>query len=250
MSGKRTKSARLRGTAKQATPSLTKETVKSIEAAINYTFKDKKLLTRAMTHPGAVSAQDTVKHSNQRLEFLGDRILGLIVSERLLERYPTEREGKLAPRFNAFVRKEACAEAARELGVGQYLIMAPHDAADGGRSRESALADLCEALIAAVYLDGGLKPARSLVEKAWAPQFAGGSVSTKDAKTALQEWAQGRGLSLPRYDVIDRTGPDHAPEFSVRVALENGLSAEALGPSKQDAQRAAAELLLEQLDDA
>ena len=248
MSAKRPNRARQRDSTKQVRPSLTKETIKAIEDVIGHVFKDKALLTRAMTHPGAVSAQDAVKHSNQRLEFLGDRVLGLIISERLMQRYPGEREGKLAPRFNAFVRKEACAEAIRHLGVGQHLIMAQHDAADGGRTRDSALGDLCEALIAAVYLDGGLKSARSLVERAWAPQFTGGAVSTKDAKTALQEWAQARGFALPKYEVVDRSGPDHQPEFKVAVTLDNGSSAEASGPSKQDAQRAAAEALLEQLE--
>lgn len=248
MSSKRPNRAREREATRQVMPSLTKDTVKSIEEATGYTFKDKALLTRAMTHPGAVSAKDAVKHSNQRLEFLGDRVLGLIVSERLMQRFPTEREGKLAPRFNAYVRKEACAKAVRYLGIGKYLIMAQHDAADGGRSRDSALGDLCEALIAAVYLDGGLKAARTLVERAWAPQFAGGAPSTKDAKTALQEWAQGRGLGLPKYRVLDRSGPDHQPEFKVEVTLENGSSAEASGSSKQDAQRAAAEMLMEHLN--
>ena len=248
MSGKRSHRARMRDSAKPVKPSLTKDSVKALESALNYTFKNKDLLTRAMTHPGAVSSQDAAKRSNQRLEFLGDRVLGLIISERLMERYPTEREGKLAPRFNAYVRKEACADAVRHLGIGDYLIMAEHDAADGGRTRDSALGDLCEAVIAAVYLDGGLKSARALIERAWAPQFAHGVSTAKDAKTALQEWAQGRGLSLPHYEVIDRTGPDHAPEFKVSVKLDNGYSAEAIGTSKQDAQRAAAEALLEQLE--
>ena len=195
MSAKRIKRTRSRDDTKPVMPSLNKDSVKAIEAAIKYSFKDKDLLTRAMTHPGALSSAEAAGHSNQRLEFLGDRVLGLVISERLLTRYPTEREGKLAVRFNAYVRKESCAEAVRNLGVEKYLIMAPHDAADGGRQRDSALGDLCEALIAAVYLDGGLKPARSLVERAWAPQFAQGAATTKDAKTALQEWAQGRGLA-------------------------------------------------------
>lgn len=249
MTNKRPNRSRHRDTAKMPKPSLSKEAVKSIEAAINHTFKDKDLLTRAMTHPGAVSSQDAAKLSNQRLEFLGDRVLGLVVAERLMERYPTEREGKLAPRFNAYVRKEACADAIRHLGIGQYLLMAPNDAADGGRSRDSALGDLCEALIAAVYLDGGLKPARTFIEKAWAPHFAAGVTAAKDAKTLLQEWAQGRGLPLPKYEVVDRKGPDHAPEFLVSVSLENGATARASGPSKQDAQRAAAEALMEELTD-
>lgn len=248
MNKRRPKRTRNRDADKMAKPALTKETVKAIEAAIKYKFKDKDLLARAMTHPGAVSSKDAVKLSNQRLEFLGDRVLGLIVSERLMERYPTEREGKLAPRFNAYVRKEACAEAIRHIEIGEYLIMAEHDAADGGRSRDSALGDLCEAIIAAIYLDGGLKSARAFIERAWAPQFAHGVSAIKDAKTTLQEWAQGRGLSLPTYRVIDRTGPDHAPEFKVSVELDSGQTAEAIGTSKQDAQRAAAEVLLEQLE--
>lgn len=248
MSMKRPKRTRLRAGAKANVPSLSAESIEAIEQAVGYSFKDKALLTRALTHPGAVPARDATKHSNQRLEFLGDRVLGLVIAERLLDRYPADREGKLAPRLNAYVRKESCARAVRHLKLGKYLIMADHDAADGGRGRDSALGDLCEALIAAIFLDGGLKPARLFIEKAWAPQFSRGLKSAKDAKSALQEWAQGRGMSLPIYQVINRTGPDHAPEFEVSVTLDNGAVMLATGTSKQDAERSAAAQLLEQLN--
>lgn len=247
MSPHRPKRTRLRAKAKPRAPRLSDEALGAVEAAIKYTFKDKALLHRAMTHPSVIAAEDMMHHSNQRLEFLGDRVLGLVIAERLIERYPTEREGQLAPRLNAYVRKEACAEAVRHIGLGEYMIMSSSDEADGGRLRDGALGDLCEAVIAAIYKDGGLKVARTFIERAWAPQFSKPVESAKDAKTTLQEWAQQRGLALPRYEVIDRTGPDHAPEFTIKVTLENGTHAEATGTSKQDAQRSAASLLLEQI---
>jgi ribonuclease-3 len=205
------------------------------------------LLVTALTHPSAVTAAESLQHANQRLEFLGDRVLNLLIAERLIERRKNETEGDLAPRLNRLVKKGACAEAFRHLGLGAFLLLSDSEVASGGRERESTLGDACEAVIAAIYLDGGLGAARKFVEKAWAPQFTGGPAEMKDPKTLLQEWAQGQGHPLPEYVVIGRSGPDHAPEYEVEVRIAQNGTAAASGPSKRDAERLAAARMLEQL---
>lgn len=223
--------------------------MEAIEAALGYTFKDKLRLQRAMTHPSALSSAEAVRHSNQRLEFLGDRVLGLVIAERLFERYPAEREGDLAPRLNRLVNKGACANAVRQIGIADHIIMADNEIRAGGRERDSTLGDICESVIAAIYLDGGLKAARTFIERAWAQQFSAPPKRVKDNKTLLQEWAQGRGLGLPVYKVIDRAGPDHAPVFTISVEIAGAGTAEGLSDSKQDAERAAAGALLDRVED-
>ena len=141
----------------------------------------------------------------------------------------------------------ACAEAFRHLGLGAFLLLSDSEVASGGRERESTLGDACEAVIAAIYLDGGLSAARKFVEKGWAPQFNSGPAEMKDPKTLLQEWAQGQGHPLPDYVVIGRSGPDHAPEYQVEVRIAQNGTAAASGPSKRDAERLAAARMLEQL---
>lgn len=248
MSAERPKRTRLRAGGKRAPQRLSDEAVKAVETALGYTFKDKPRLERAMTHPSALSASEIVKHSNQRLEFLGDRVLGLIIAERLFQRYPAEREGALAPRLNRLVKKAACAEAVRRLEIAQYIVMAENEVRAGGREREGTLGDVCESLIAAIYLDGGLKAARSFIEKAWEPQFNAPPKRVKDNKTLLQEWAQARGFGLPVYKVVHRKGPDHAPVFTISVEVQGAGAAEGTAESKQDAERAAAGALLDEVE--
>lgn len=243
----RPKRTRQRAAVKAVRPGLSDKAIGEIETRIGHAFKDRDRLVRAMTHPSALSADEAVRHSNQRLEFLGDRVLGLVIAERLFERRPGEREGQLAPRLNRLVKKAACADAMRFVDLGPYIVMAPNEVNNGGREREGTLGDVCEAVIAAIYLDGGLKAARAFIEHAWAPQFSAAPTRTKDPKTLLQEFAQGRGETAPRYEVVRRTGPDHAPVFQVRVAID-GSAATADGPSKQAAERAAASALLDTLD--
>jgi len=245
----RPKRTRQRAAAKATVVKLSDESLAAIETAMAYTFKDKRQLVRAFTHPSALTGAEARKHSNQRLEFLGDRVLGLVIAERLIERHPTEREGALAPRLNRLVKKGACAEALRHLGLEGYTVMAEGDLASGGRDRESTQGDVCEAMIGAVYLDGGLSPARKLIERAWAPQFKSPQGDMKDAKTRLQEWAQQHGHGLPVYAVADRDGPDHAPIFTIEVSVPGGGDAtgRAKGSSKQDAERDAAAKLLDKL---
>jgi ribonuclease-3 len=243
----RPKRTRLRGKGKNDVPTLSDDRQKAAQDAVGYKFKDAKLLVRALTHPSAVGGSDPVRESNQRLEFLGDRVLNLVIAERLMERRKMESEGELAPRLNRLVKKGACADAMRHLELQEFILLSDGEEAAGGRSRESTLGDACEAVIGAIFKDGGLSPARKFIEKAWAPQFASAPAETKDPKTLLQEWAQGQGLPLPDYDVLSRSGPDHEPIYEIEAKVEGRGSAVATGPSKREAERSAAALLLQSL---
>ncbi|MDP3460241.1 MAG: ribonuclease III domain-containing protein, partial [Hyphomonas sp.] len=176
----RPKRTRQRASAKAVRPGLGDAAILEAEIACGYRFKDKALLVRALTHPSAVSAAESLQHANQRLEFLGDRVLNLLIAERLIDRRRNETEGDLAPRLNRLVKKGACAEAFRYLGLNAFLLLSDSEVTSGGRDRESTLGDACEAVIAAIYLDGGLAAARKFVEKGWAPQFNSGPAEMKD----------------------------------------------------------------------
>ncbi len=243
----RPKRTRQRAAAKAVRPGLGEAEILEAETACGYRFKDKAMLVRALTHPSAVSAAESLQHANQRLEFLGDRVLNLLIAERLIERRKNETEGDLAPRLNRLVKKGACADAFRHLGLNAYILLSDGEVANGARDRESTLGDACEAVIAAIYLDGGLAAARKFIEKGWAPQLTGGPAETKDPKTLLQEWVQGQGHPLPEYVVKSRSGPDHAPVYEIEVRIAPSGAAAATGTSKRDAERQAAARMLEQL---
>jgi ribonuclease-3 len=211
-------------------------------ARLGHDFRRPELLVEALTH--ASMATDT---QNQRLEFLGDRVLGLVIAQALLDQDAGADEGQLAPRLNALVRKETCAEVAAGLDLGAALRMGRSEMLSGGRRKTALLGDAMEAVIAAVYLDGGLDTARALILRHWGPRIAAARAQAPDAKTALQEWAQARGLRPPAYADLDREGPDHAPVFSVEVQLEDGHAAQGRAPSKRAAQQRAAEALLARL---
>ena len=200
---------------------------------------------RAVTHASIGSA---TRPDNQRLEFLGDRVLGLVMAEALLAADPQAREGQLAPRFNALVRKEACAEVARQIGLGEVLKLGRSEMLTGGRRKDALLGDAMEAVIAAVYQDAGFDVARAMVLRLWGDRIAAVEPDARDAKTSLQEWAQARGMPPPAYEEAGRSGPDHAPQFTVRVTLASGESAEATAGSKRVAEQAAARALLGRLD--
>ncbi|MEM7686776.1 MAG: ribonuclease III, partial [Pseudomonadota bacterium] len=199
------------------------------------------LLQQALTHPSAASA---ARPDNQRLEFLGDRVLGLIISEKLLERFPDAPEGELAPRFNALVRRETLAEIAAGMDLGQHLHLGRSESTSGGRRKAAILADAMEAAIAALYLDGGLEAARQFVLKHWADRISSVGIAPMDAKTRIQEWAQARGLAPPRYDLVSRTGPDHAPVFHIEAHLSDIAKASGKAGSKKLAEQDAAHALL------
>jgi len=217
--------------------------IAALEKAIGHTFEDRKLLTEALTHSSIVESA-----SNERLEFLGDRVLGLVIAQALVARYPNESEGMLAPRLNGLVRKETLALVAEALDVGAHIKMARSESKSGGRRKQGMLADAMEAIVAAVFLDAGLESAKGVILKAWRPHLEAQDAAPIDAKTSLQEWVQGRGLPLPTYETLSREGPDHAPRFRVGVSLQTGESAEGVDSSKRAAQQLAAAALLSKLD--
>ncbi|MBI4723540.1 MAG: ribonuclease III [Rhodomicrobium sp.] len=200
------------------------------------------LLEEALTHASARTAQGL---DNERLEFLGDRVLGLSVAAMLYAQFPDARERELASRYNALVRKERCAEVAESLGLGPHLIMAASEARSGGRKKSVILADACEALLGAIYVDGGFAAAEAVVRRLWAPHLAALlEPPPPDAKTALQEYAQSQKRGLPEYKAISRAGADHAPSFTVEVTVKGLKPALGEGTSLKNAQQAAAEALL------
>lgn len=215
--------------------------LKAFAGRIGYTFKRPELLHRAVTHS---SMSSPTRDDNQRLEFLGDRVLGLVMAEGLFLADTSATEGQLAPRFNALVRKETCADVAREIDLGAVLKLGRSEMLSGGRRKEALLADAMEAVIAAVYLDGGFEAAKALVLRLWGKRVTAVDADARDAKTALQEWAQARKLPPPKYVVVERTGPDHAPVFTIEARLENGQSESATANSKRQAEQAAAKKLL------
>ena len=214
---------------------------------IGHSFTRPELLVRALTH-GSIGSQ--TRPDNQRLEFLGDRVLGLVMAEALLACDKGASEGQLAPRFNALVRKETCAEVAREIDIGAVLKLGRSEMMSGGRRKQALLGDAMEAVIAAVYLDGGFEAARALVLRLWGARVASVESDARDAKTSLQEWAQARRLAPPSYTETKRAGPDHAPAFTIEARLENGQTASATASSKRAAEQAAAKALLARVDGA
>lgn len=211
---------------------------------LNYRFKNESLLEQALTHSSAVSPARRTSRSYQRLEFLGDRVLGLVVADLLHTRFPDANEGELSRTLNSLVRKETCAETARELDVSPFLRLGDSEAKNGGAFKEAILGDVCEAIIGAIYCDGGYEPAYEFVET-WFGKLIESAVSQRaDAKTALQEWAQGRGLEPPVYREVERTGPDHEPQFTVEAVIKGHESARAIGRSKKIAEHQAAEAFL------
>jgi len=212
---------------------------------LGHTFAQPDLLLRALTH---ASISTPTRPDNQRLEFLGDRVLGLVMAEALLEADPGAAEGLLAPRYNALVRKETCAEIARELGLGDVLKLGRSEMMSGGRRKEALLGDAMEAVIAAVYLDAGFGPARDMVLQLWGGRVGAVEADARDAKTALQEWAQARGLPPPAYVEVARDGPDHQPMFTVEVKLATGEAERARAGAKRQAEQAAAKALLARME--
>lgn len=215
-----------------------------LEARLGYRFADPDLLDRALTHSSAISPSKRVQNSYQRLEFLGDRVLGLVVADMLYRKLPRANEGDLSRGLNALVRKETCAAIARELQLGPELNLGESEARTGGANKEAILGDVMEAVIGAVYCDGGLGRAFELVERLFGEHADHAGNERADAKTTLQEWAQGRGLEPPAYVEVGRKGPDHAPQFTIAVHLDGFDAVEASGPSKKLAEHKAAERFL------
>lgn len=210
---------------------------------LGHTFKSPALLRLALTHasarPGSKSNED-----NERLEFLGDRVLGLAIAQLLSERFPQASEGELARWFNHLVRTETCADAAQSWQLGDFILMSGGEAGSGGRRKKTILADACEAVLGAVFSDAGYEAAREIVWRTWAPYMAALNDAAADAKSVLQEWAQGRQLPLPSYIEVAREGPDHAPRFTAEVRVEGVAPERGEGANKRQAEQAAALAML------
>ncbi len=215
--------------------------LQALSTRLGHRFERPELLVRAVTHSSRAGVN---REDNQRLEFLGDRVLGLVMAEALLAEDKSATEGQLAPRFNALVRKEACADVAREIDLGAALKLGRSEMLSGGRRKQALLGDAMEAVIAAVYLDAGFDAAKAMVLRLWGDRIGAVKEDARDAKTALQEWAQARAMPPPSYVELSRDGPDHAPVFVIEVRLEDGQSAKAKAGSKRQAEQAAAKTLL------
>jgi ribonuclease-3 len=223
----------------------------ALESILGYAFHDPRRLEEALTHGSSVgrprSRGGQGRRSYQRLEFLGDRVLGLVVAHLLIEKFPADAEGELTRRLVALVRKESLADVARRLDLGPWLQVSPSEVGPGEGVRPTLLADSCEALIGAIYLDGGLPAARAFIERHWQPLIEAVQSAPRDAKMELQEWAQARGLERPAYRVVTTAGPAHAMIFTVEVSLADQTAATAAGATKRVAERAAAALMLRRI---
>lgn len=216
---------------------------KDLEAALGYKFKSEPLIERALTH-ASVRSGKTARTDNERLEFVGDRVLGLAIAEMLSEAFPESNEGDLARRYNRLVRGQTCARVARGIGLGKCLILSESEDESGGREKETILADAMEAVLGAIFLDAGFDKARAVVRELWHAHIEQAPQVAADPKSALQEWSQGKGLELPIYVEVARKGPDHAPSFTSEVRITGVAPARGEGASKRAAEQAAASTLL------
>jgi ribonuclease-3 len=223
---------------------ITRRDLDALQGRLGHVFTDRALLDQALTHVSGVRTGNARLGSYQRLEFLGDRVLGVIVAQLLFETYPSADEGELSRRLAELVRRETCAEVATRWQLGPQIRLGAGEAQSGGRRKETILADVCEAVIGAVYLDGGAEAARAVVANAWADRLQIAEGDRRDAKTMLQEWSQARGAGTPVYREISRQGPDHALEFTIETEIIGVSRARGQGRSKRDAEQAAARNLL------
>ncbi len=224
----------------------------ALAAGLGHAFADSHLAAEALTHRSALDRRPELKalypHGNERLEFLGDRVLSLAMAELLLARFPAEREGELARRHAAMVRAGTLAEIAEAIGLGPLIRLSQSERAQSVTVKPTILADTFEALLGAIFLDAGFAAAKQCIEQLWGERLAAQRSAPRDAKTALQEWAQARRLPLPAYREVGREGPPHAPVFVVDVAIKGHDPARGRGPSKREAERQAATVLLERLE--
>ncbi|MGE4612496.1 MAG: ribonuclease III [Paracoccaceae bacterium] len=212
---------------------------------LGHKFAHPEYLHQALTHS---SLSSSTRADNQRLEFLGDRVLGLVIAEALLNDDTDATEGKLAPRLNALVRKETCASVAEEIDLGAGIMLGRSEMRSGGRRKTALLGDAMEAVIAAVYRDAGFEASKILILRLWGTRISTAEENAADPKSDLQEWAQARRMPPPTYAEIERSGPDHAPVFVIEAQLQNGKSARATATNKRAAQQLAAATLLKELE--
>ncbi|MCY4481112.1 MAG: ribonuclease III [Rhodospirillales bacterium] len=223
----------------------TGQPAESLEEALGYRFASTALLALALRHPSAGAKAG----SNQRLEFLGDRVLGMVVAAMLYEAFPREAEGALSQRYSSLVRRETLAGVARSLALGDRLTLGRSEGAAGGRDNPANLADACEAVIGALYIDGGLEAAERFIRRHWTPAMNADPEPPRDPKTRLQEWTQSRALGLPVYRTLSSSGPAHSPLFEVEAEVTGLGKAVATGATKRAAEQGAAGALLARIND-
>ena len=214
----------------------------SLEQKLGYQFQDKQLLRHALTHGSAIEARNPL-NSYQRLEFLGDRVLGLAMAAILFQKFPQNLEGELSRRLTSLVRKESCAEIGKELALGQYLILGTGEVQNGGREKPTILADVIEAILGAIFIEAGFEVVKTCIANLWEEQINGSGLAKRDYKTALQEWAHSQNFENPSYTQVSRKGPDHNPVFIIEVRINDDLKACGKGSSKRIAQQEAARTL-------
>jgi ribonuclease III len=222
-----------------------KAELSDLEARLGYSFRDRDLAALALTHLSAQTGAGGRAQSYQRLEFLGDRVLGMAVAAHLYAAFPQASEGELSMRLAKLVRRETCAAIAAEWDVGPQVVLGLGEARGGGRKKAAILSDVCESLIGAVFVDGGFEAARDLILRSWGPRMTADAEPARDAKTAVQEWAQARGLAAPHYEEAARSGPAHAPHFVMRVVLHGFEPETGEASSKRAAEQAAAQAFLD-----
>lgn len=237
-------------TARTSDPAAGRPLLDGLCRVLGHRFADLADLEDAVSHPSLPGQTRSSARGYERLEFLGDRVLSLVVAEWLLERFPDEPEGAIARRHTDLVRAETLAEVAVAIGLGEHLRLSPGERVSGGQAKPAILADACEAVIGALYRDGGLSAARTFIRDRWSGMLDREPDPPQDPKTALQEWAMGRARGLPAYETLSRGGPDHAPVFTVRVTVAGLGEATAEGPSKKAAEKAAAASLLRRTETA
>jgi len=241
---KKARKKRAKSAAKTSAKSVADAATSAIEERIGHKFTDANLLVTAMTHVSALKPSRKRGESYQRLEFLGDHVLGLIVSDMLYRSFPNADEGEMSKRLADLVRKESCADVAKSLGLADDIKLGAVGAGAGVRLRKSVLGDICEAVIGAIYLDGGFQAASEFVERNWTERMKKPRQPLRDPKTVLQEWAQGKGLPTPVYREVERTGPHHDPQFRVAVDLPGLEPAEGVDGSKRAAEKVAASVMI------
>ena len=221
--------------------------IKNISEIIKYNFKNVQLLNEALTHPSIIS-KNSIKFNYERLEFLGDAILNMVISEMLFNIFPKDTEGSLAKKKTALVCGNKLVEVAQSINLGQFIIMSDGERSCGGANNCSNLENALEALIGAIYLDGGLKAAKKFIHSFWKHSAQHMSNPPQDAKTILQEWVQGKGLPAPTYHTIDKSGPDHNPIFTVELRIPSYEAVQAVGNNKKVAEQKAASLMLNKIN--
>jgi ribonuclease-3 len=214
---------------------MPRSSFEKLEKQLGHKFKDKDILSQALTHSSTGEDKDY-----ERLEFLGDRVLGLVIARFLYDKFPDEAEGDLAKRLAALVQGELLADIATEMELGNYIVFSSAEAQAGGARNENILSDVFEALVGALYIDSGFEKCRALIESLWADKFDKMKTPPQHPKTLLQEWAQGKGLPLPVYKILEQHGPDHAPLFDVQLSVKGYEPLIAQGRSRQEAEKEAA----------